>query len=132
MKKMFFVHRSSILHGSLIGGRWVFWANLWILKCKVRPTISNMQLMDASNLWMLIVCKVKVVMTLIHRTKGNLKKSPRSRVQWNWTFLLIKSFKLVPRLLDNGLGLRQIRMWFYLHGIILEGKLIGLDPKKKD
>jgi hypothetical protein len=39
---------------------------------------------------------------------------------------------MVPRPLDNGSGLRQIKLWFSLHGIILERKLIGPDKKKKE
>jgi hypothetical protein len=45
-------------------------------------------------------------------------------------FLLVKSFKLVPRLLYECPEPRQIKLWFGLHGIILEGKPIGLDQKK--
>jgi hypothetical protein len=33
--------------------------------------------------------------------------------------------------LDKGLGPRQINVWFNLHGIILEGKPIGPNQKKK-
>jgi hypothetical protein len=33
--------------------------------------------------------------------KVTLEKGPKSRVQWNWAFLLIKSFKLVSRPLDG-------------------------------
>ncbi len=54
-----------------------------------------------------------------------------SRVQWNQTFLLVKNFKLFPRLLDEGLRPRWIKLWFSLHGIILEGKSIGLNYLKK-
>jgi hypothetical protein len=60
-----------------------------------------------------------------------LDKGPRSIVQWNRAFLLVKSFKLVPRPLDRGLGPRQIKLWFNLHGIILEEKPIALDQEKK-
>ncbi len=63
--------------------------------------------------------------------KATLDKGPMSKVQWNQTFLLVKNFKLVPRLLNEGLGLRWIKLWFNLHGIILEGKSIGLDFFKK-
>jgi len=62
---------------------------------------------------------------------ATLDKGPRSKVQWNQTFLLVKSFKLVPRPLDKDKGLRQIKLWFSLHGIILEGKPISLDQKKE-
>jgi len=61
--------------------------------------------------------------------RATLDKGPRSRVQWNWAFLLIKSFKLVSSLLDEGPGLRQIKLWFNLHGI-LKGKPIGPEQKK--
>jgi len=59
-----------------------------------------------------------------------LDKGPKSRVQWNQTFLSIKSFKLVPSPLDEGSRPRQIKLRFSLHGIILEGKPIGLDQKR--
>ncbi len=57
-------------------------------------------------------------------------KGSKSRVQWNRTFLLVKSFKLLPRPLDESPGPRQIKLWFSLHDIILEGKSIGPDKKK--
>ncbi len=44
--------------------------------------------------------------------------------------LFVKRFKLVPMVLDKSPRPRQIKLWFKLHGIILEGKPIGLDPKK--
>jgi hypothetical protein len=47
--------------------------------------------------------------------------------------LLVKSFKLVPRpSLDKGPGTRQIKLWFSIHGIILEGnQLVQTNNKKK-
>ncbi len=62
--------------------------------------------------------------------RGTLDKSSRSKVQWNWTFLLVKSFKLVSKPIDKDPRPRQIKLWFSLHGIILEGKLIEIDQKK--
>jgi hypothetical protein len=44
---------------------------------------------------------------------------------------LVKSFKLVPMVLDKSPRPRQIKLWFKLHGIVLEGKPIGLDPKQR-
>jgi hypothetical protein len=58
-------------------------------------------------------------------------KGPMSRFQWNWTFLLVKSFELVPRPLNKSPKPRQIMLWFNLYVIILEGKPIGLEQKKK-
>jgi len=69
-----------------------------------------------------------MVLDVIYRP--TLDKGPRSRIQWNWAFVLVKSFKLVIGPLDNGLGSRQIKLWFSLHDIILEGKQIDLDQKK--
>jgi hypothetical protein len=63
--------------------------------------------------------------------KTILDNNWRNNVWWNRTFLLVKSFKLVTRPLDKGLGQRQMKLWFSLHGIILERKPIGLDQKKK-
>jgi hypothetical protein len=63
--------------------------------------------------------------------RASLNNGPKNKVPWNWTFLLVKSFKLVPMHLDKGLGPRQINVWFNLHGIILEGKPIGPNQKKK-
>jgi hypothetical protein len=62
--------------------------------------------------------------------KATLNKGPKNRVQWNQTFLLVNTFKVVPMALDEALGPRQIKLWFSLHGIILEGKPIG--PNKKE
>jgi hypothetical protein len=59
-----------------------------------------------------------------------LGKGARSKAQWNRTLLLVKNFKLVARPLDEGPRPRQIKLWFSLHGIILEGKPIGPDQKK--
>jgi hypothetical protein len=60
--------------------------------------------------------------------KGHFRKGSKEQGQWNWAFLLVKSFKLVFRPLDE--GQRQIKLWLCLHGIILKGKPIGLDQKK--
>jgi len=57
---------------------------------------------------------------LVQNLRVTLDKGPRSRVQWNRAFLLVKSLKLVARLLDKGSGSRQIKWWFNLHDIILE------------
>jgi len=62
--------------------------------------------------------------------RGTLDKGSRSKVQWNWTFLLVKSFRLVSKPIDKDPRPRQIKLWFSLHGIILEGKLIEIDKKK--
>ncbi len=70
--------------------------------------------------------------SLVAYPKVTLDKGPRGRVQWNWTLQLVKSFKLVLRLVDKGLGTRWIKLQFSFHGIILEGQLIGLDQKKKE
>jgi hypothetical protein len=69
--------------------------------------------------------------SLVAYLRVTLDKGPKSGVQWNRTFLLVKSFKLASRLVDKGLGQRWIKLWFSLHGIVLEGKLIGTDPKKR-
>jgi hypothetical protein len=63
--------------------------------------------------------------------KVTLDNGPKKRVQWNWTFLLVKNLKLVPRHLNKDLGPRQINVWFSLHGIILDGKPIGPNQKRK-
>jgi hypothetical protein len=60
-----------------------------------------------------------------------LDKGPRRKVWKNQALLLVKSCKLVPRPFDKGPGPRQIKLWFSLHGIILEGKLIRSDQKKE-
>jgi len=54
--------------------------------------------------------------------KATLDKGSKSMVKWNWGFLLVKSFKLVPRFLVEGPWPRQIKLWFSLHDIILKGK----------
>jgi hypothetical protein len=63
--------------------------------------------------------------------RGTLDKGRRRRVQWNQTFLLVKSFKLVLRPLDKDPRPRQIKLWLSLHGIILEGKPIGPNQKQE-
>jgi hypothetical protein len=62
--------------------------------------------------------------------KGHFRQGSNKQVQWNRAFLLVKSFKLVSRPLDEGPRPRQIKLWFCLHGIILKGKPIGLDQSK--
>jgi hypothetical protein len=62
---------------------------------------------------------------LTNQTKGHFTQ------EWNPAFQLVESFKLVLRLLEKGLGLGQIKLWFSLHGIILEGKSIGPNEKKE-
>jgi hypothetical protein len=46
------------------------------------------------------------------RLMAALEKGPRSKVQWSQAFLLVKSFKLVPRPLDKGPKPRQSKLWF--------------------
>jgi hypothetical protein len=58
-----------------------------------------------------------------HYIQGHLEEGSKSMVQWNWGFLLVKSSKLVPRSLEESPWSRQIKLWFSLHDIILEGKL---------
>ncbi len=62
---------------------------------------------------------MKRILPITNYFKATLDKGPRSRVQWNQVFLLVKSIKLVPRHLDEGPGPRQIK--FSLYGISLEG-----------
>ncbi len=63
--------------------------------------------------------------------KGTSHEGPRGRVQWNWIIPLAKNHKLDPRPLDKGLKQRNAKLWWHLHGIILEGKPTNLDPKKE-
>jgi hypothetical protein len=72
----------------------------------------------------------KFSLELGESNRVTLDKGPTSRVQWNRAFLLVKSFKLFSRPLDEGPRPRQIKLWFCLHGIILKGKPIGLDQSK--
>ncbi len=67
----------------------------------------------------------------IYESKGHFRQGSRSKVQWNWAFLLVKSFTLVSRLLDNDPSPRQIKLWFSVYGIILGRKPIGSDQKNK-
>jgi hypothetical protein len=53
--------------------------------------------------------------------RATLDKGPRSKVQWNQAFLLVKSFELILRHIDEGPGPRQIKLWFSLYDISLEG-----------
>jgi hypothetical protein len=62
--------------------------------------------------------------------KPILDKGLRSKVQWNWTFLLIRIFKLVPKPLDKGVGPKKIKLWFNLFSIILEGNQLVRTKKK--
>ncbi len=61
--------------------------------------------------------------------KATLNKGPRSKVQQNGTFLLVKSHKLDPRPLDKDLRPNETKLKWYLHGTILEGNSIGMDQK---
>jgi hypothetical protein len=47
----------------------------------------------------------------------------------NSSILLVESFKLVPRPLDEGPRPKSGKLGLNLHGTFLEGKSIGLDPK---
>ncbi len=61
---------------------------------------------------------------LLH-LKATLDKGPKSKVQWNWPFLL------EPKPLNKGPIPRQIKLWFSLHDIISEGEPIGPNQKKR-
>jgi hypothetical protein len=60
----------------------------------------------------------------VFHLRATLDKGPKSKVQWNWPFLLVQ------RPLNKGQIPRQIKLWFSLHDIILEVKPIGPDKKK--
>jgi len=53
-----------------------------------------------------------------------------TQVQWNRAILLAKSHKLDPWPLDESPRPKSGKSRLNLHGTILGGKLIGLDPKK--
>jgi hypothetical protein len=81
-----------------------------------------------------VLTKVGLVSTFEHTSlvvelglRATLDKGPSSIGRWNQAL----SFKLVPRSLDEGLGSRHIKLWFCLHGIILEGKPKCLDQNKE-
>lgn len=63
------------------------------------------------------------ILLITNYFRATLDKGSRSKVQWNQAFLLVTSFKLVPRHLDEGPGPRQVKLWFSLYGISLEGWL---------
>jgi hypothetical protein len=42
--------------------------------------------------------------------RATLNKAPRNKVDWTQTFLLVKSFKLVPKLLEKDSRPRQIKL----------------------
>ncbi len=56
-------------------------------------------------------------------------KGPRSKVQRNGAFLLVKSHKLDPRPLDEDPTPIEIKLRCHLHDTILEGNSIGSDQK---
>jgi hypothetical protein len=84
-----------------------------------------------TNLYILLVWEPNLSGQPYNHPSVNLTKGPRSKVQWNWAFLLVQSFKLVPMPLDEGSRSKQIKLWFSLHGIILEGKSNCLDQKRE-
>jgi hypothetical protein len=61
--------------------------------------------------------------------KGHFRQGSKEEGPMILSILLVKSFKLVPRSLDK--SPKQIKLWFSLHDIILEGKPIGPDQKKE-
>jgi hypothetical protein len=61
------------------------------------------------------------------QTKLRVTLHKRKIQHSNW----LRALNMVSRLLDKDLGLRQIKLWFSLHGNILEGKSIGLHEKKE-
>ncbi len=63
--------------------------------------------------------------------RATLEEGPRSRVQWNKAILLDESHKLDPWPLKEDPWPKIGKLRLNLHGTILEGKSIGLDPKKK-
>jgi hypothetical protein len=62
--------------------------------------------------------------------KATLDDGSRSKVQWNRTILLVESHKLDPWPLDEGPKLKSGKLKLKLQSTNLEGKSIGLDPKK--
>jgi hypothetical protein len=55
--------------------------------------------------------------------RGTLDEGPMSRDQWIQTILLVESFKLVPRPLDEGPIPKSGKLRLNLHGTWFEGKI---------
>jgi hypothetical protein len=60
-----------------------------------------------------------------------LDKGPRSRDQWIQAILLVESFKLVPRSLDEGTRPKGGKLRLTLHGTCFGGKINWFGPKKQ-
>jgi hypothetical protein len=58
-----------------------------------------------------------------------LDQGPRSRDQWIQAILLVESFKLVPRPLDEGPRPKSGKLRLNLHGICFGGKINWFGPK---
>jgi hypothetical protein len=58
-----------------------------------------------------------------------LDKGPRSRDQWVQAILLVESFKLVPRPLDEGPRPKSGKLRLNLHGTCFGGRMNWFGPK---
>jgi hypothetical protein len=62
--------------------------------------------------------------------RATLDQGPRSRHQWIQAILLVESFKLVPRPLDEGSRPKSGKLGLNLHGTCFGGKINWFGPKK--
>jgi hypothetical protein len=86
---------------------------------------SNSHSSTLMRLMNVIKLKVKPNLTL----KMTLDEGPRSRDQWIQAILLVESFKLVPRPLDEGPRPKSDKLRLNLHGTCFGGKINWLGPK---
>ncbi len=65
-----------------------------------------------------------------HWLRATLDEGPRSRHQWIQAILLVKSFKLVPRPLDEGTWPKSGKLRLNPHGTCFGGKINWFGQKK--
>jgi hypothetical protein len=67
---------------------------------------------------------------IISNLRVTIDEGPRFRDQWIQAILLVESFKLVPKALDEGPRPKSGKLRLTYMTPVLEGKSIGLDQKQ--
>jgi hypothetical protein len=76
-----------------------------------------------------VLATCSIIVNAITSIRATLDKVPRSREHWIQAILLVESFKLVARLLDEGPRPKSDKLRLNLHGTCFGGKINWFGPK---
>jgi hypothetical protein len=110
----------SLIEGPILGPLFWEWPHTGDLTCTYNPAESWIP----SFVLGVVQCWRHILL------RATLDEGPMSRDQWIQTILLVESFKLVPRPLDEGPIPKSGKLRLNLHGTCFEGKINWFSRKQ--